>query len=259
MSNYIKSEFYRILRRRGTYMFIGVCSLLLVSANVVLALVKLSAPDFGYATTNFSLANLYSSMAAAFLLCVWVASMIFGNAYNNHTFKNSISYGISRGTLYFGKLIVQIVYALAAFIVISGLYILSAYLLLENSGPAALEMLFKTLFACLPFLIFALVTANCFNFILESTGASITATLMVLLAFPLVSEFLGMKFVFFEKLAKLLPWNLIGAIRIDTEKNILHFYWNTQLDYGFCWLTGIVQVVLFALIGYMIYRRKEIK
>ncbi|MHB8132067.1 MAG: ABC transporter permease [Mobilitalea sp.] len=257
MSSYIKSEFYRLIRNRATYLFIGICSVILMSSNVVLAAVKYAESDFPYATTGFSYGNIISSMNIVFLLCIMVGSMIFGNEHNNHTMKNCVSYGIPRGTIYFSKFMVEIVYSLIAFTIITGFHVISANLLLENSGPGTFTLLLHTLFACLPLLLSALATTNCFVFIIEGTGSGIAAIVGVLVAIPTVSNLLGMKFDFFAQLSKVLPWNLINAI--DFEKYTLILPWEGNAGYRNYWLVGIIWMIGISLLGYVVFRKKEIK
>ena len=95
-----------------------------------LAAVAHNEESFPYATTKFAIGLYLGSFQAVFLLCITVASIVFGNEYTNHTLKNSISYGINRSSIYFGKLIVEILYAFIAFAIITGIDIGSAYLLL---------------------------------------------------------------------------------------------------------------------------------
>lgn len=259
MINYIKSELYRILRSKGSYLFVLICSGLLISSNVILTLVGHSEANFPYNNTSFSLSLFYSDLPIVFFLCITVASIVFGNEHTNHTMKNSISYGITRTQIYFGKLIVEIIYALCAFLIITGLYVLSAYLLLKNSNSGDPELLLRACFAALPVLLFALATTNCFLFIIEGTGGAITAIMGVMLALPLVSNFLGMKFAFFQKLAKILPWNLISNMHYDREKYQLILPWEGVAGYTNYWIYGIAQMVLFVLIGYAVFRKKELK
>ncbi len=259
MTNYIQSEFYRLLRSKGSYLFIMICSALLISANVILAVVGHMETGFPYNNTGFSLSLFYSDLVMVFILCVSVASIVFGNEYTNHTMKNSISYGISRGRIYFGKLIAEIVYAVIAFVSITGLYIGSAYLLLEHSSTNDLELLINACFVALPLLLFALATTNCFLFIIESTGGAITAIMGVLIAFPLVSNFLGMKFELFRKLGNILPWNLMNNMNFDFETKQMILPWEGRTGYINYWLYGILWTVLFVLIGFLAFRKKEIK
>ncbi len=259
MLRYIQSEFYRLLRYKWTYWFIGICSLLLLSMNVVLAAVKHSDSSFQYATTRFAFGNLYSGMIVVFLLSVMVSEIASGNEYNNHTLKNCVSYGISRGTIYLGKLIVKVVYAITAFVSIISVFVASGYLLLENSGFEHLKFLLLTALACLPLFIFAVAVTNCFTLVIESTGGASAAVLGVIMAFPIVCNNLGMRFKFFAHLTKILPWNMINSIGFDMEQYTLRFIWDTESAYRYYWLLGILHTLLISVVGYLMFRKKEIK
>lgn len=258
MKQYIKSEFYRIFHRISTYAFIGVCSLLMVSSNVVLAVVKCQDKNFPYATTRFSIGNLYTSFIAIYLLCIMITSMIFGNEHGNHTMKNSVSYGISRKTLYFGKLLAEVTYAVIAFVIITGIHIGSACLLLENSGQENIILFLKAAALCFPLLIFSIGASNCFIFLTDNMGSAIAAITGLLIALPLVSNLLGMRFEFFYKLSQILPWNLINNMQFDFKKMDIILQWHQKTGYIY-WLAGIIQTVLVVLAGYLIFSKKEIK
>jgi ABC-2 type transport system permease protein len=259
MINYLKSEFYRLLRSKGSYLFIVICSLLVMSANIVLAAVKHSDPKFNYATTEVAFSFYYTSFTIIFILCLTVVSIVFGNEYSNHTMKNSISYGISRGGLYFGKLTAELIYAIIAFLIISGLYIASAYLLLENSGIGHLQLMLKATIAALPLLFYAIAVSNCFLFIFDSNGSAIGSTIGVMIAFPIICNYLAIKFHLFAELAKILPWNLVNKLDFDIEKFQLIFPWEGNDGYFRYWIYGLSWMLLFAVLGFYVYRKKEIK
>ncbi|HEY5585267.1 MAG TPA: ABC transporter permease [Ruminiclostridium sp.] len=259
MSSYLKSEFYRLIHYKWTYLFIGICSVLLLSSNIVLAVVRSTDSSFPYATTKFSFSNAYNNMPIVFILCIMLAIMIFGNEHNNHTMKNCVTYGIPRGTIYLGKFLVQIAYAIIAFMIIIGVHILSGYLLLENSGPKEFELLIRTSLACLPFFIFGLATTNAFVFILEGVGSAVSVSCGIMLAFPLICNLLGMRFQAFEKLGGFLPWNIMSSIEYNQAEHTLHMFWDTATGFRNCWVFGIIQTVLIVGIGYLLFRKKEIK
>lgn len=258
MYRYIKSELYRLLHVKSSHVFIGVCTVLLLSFNILLAVLKGVDSSFSYANTKFSIGFLLSFMSMIFILCPFVALLVFGNENSNHTMKNTISYGIKRGTMFYGKLIVQIIYSIVAFFIITSVFILSCYLLLENSGTNEIVLLIKTIILCLPLFIFALGVTNCFLFLVENTGSAIGATAGIIIAFPIVCNMLAMKFSFFATITKYLPWNLINSIHYD-EGNQLILKWETMVGYRNYWLAGLLQMLLISLFGYLILRRKEIK
>lgn len=259
MTNYVKSELYRILHSRKTYLFIAICSALLVSSNIVLAAVKLSDSSFGYANTGFSIANYITNVSLIFILCISVAAMIFGGEHSNHTMKNSISYGITRGTIFFGKLIVEIIFAIVAFVIITGFHVASAYLLLQHSNVNELNELFKTLLVILPLLLCVIATSNCFAFIIEGSGAAIGADVGLLMAVPIVTSLLGMKFEFIKKISDILPWNMINSIGFEMDPYGIVLPKVGNAGYYNFWIYGMVQMVLITLIGFVVFRKKEIK
>lgn len=259
MRSYLKSELYRLTHYKWTYLFVAICSALLISSNVVLAAVKGTDAAFPYANTDFSFSNAYNNMFLVFVLCMSVTGMVFNNEYSNHTFKNSISYGITRGTLYFGKLLVQILYAFIAFTIIMGSFVLSAYLLLENSKQQEFEALLRASAACFPLFIFALATTNCFAFIIENTGSVTFASSGLLIALPLVCNFLGMRFGFFRKLAEMLPMNMMNTSTVDPVNHTLLMYWDTPEGFRNCFLLGIIQILIITILGFILFRKKEVK
>ena len=259
MINYIKSEFYRLFHGKDSYIFIAISTILLVSINILLATVKHSDSSFSYASTSFSFNMFSNSFTVIFLLCITVACIVFGNEYTSHTLKNSISYGIPRGSIYLGKLIVEFVYAILSFLVISGFYIGSAYLLLENSGIGYLKILLHTTIAVLPMLFFAITATNCFLFFFNGIGGAITAVISTIVVFPIVCNYLAMRFLFFEVLTKMLPWNLIKQIYFDTTSFQVILPWTGAEGYYRYWIYGLTWMLLFILTGYLLFRKKEIK
>jgi hypothetical protein len=146
-----------------------------------------------------------------------------------------------------------------AFVIITATHVASAYLLLENSHQNEMMVLFKMFVACLPIFLFVLAATNCFAFIMEGNGASISSNLGFLIVLPLVSSLLGMKFGIFAQLKKVLPYNIIQNVSINMHPFSLVLPWKGNAGYYNCWIAGIVQMVLFMLIGYIIFSKKEIK
>ncbi len=258
MSRYIKSELYRLLHVKGTYLFVIINTLLLISSSILLASIKLSDSKFPYANTAFSFSMVVTSMIMVLFLCIVVSNNVFSNEYNNHTMKNSISFGMTRGTLYFGKLIVQVIYALIAFVIIIGVHIITAYLLLDNSDISNLKLLINVCIICLPLFLFSIGLTNCFAFFFEGTGATIGSTVGIMLALPLMSNLLAMKFEIFKKFAEILPYNMIQAIHFDFKTNTFTTLWGAD-SYRNFWIIGLVEMLVFVIIGYIAFRKREVK
>ena len=98
-----------------------------------------------------------------------------------------------------------------------------------------------------------------FLFIVESLGTAVSAVIGLLLALPLISNFLGMKFKIFSEISKILPYNMITKIDFDFEKAKLILPWNGATGYYHYWLIGIIELIVIALIGFFVFRKKEVK
>lgn len=258
MSNYIKSEVYRILRYKWTYLFVIICSGLLLSMNIVLAAVKSHDAAFPYATTGFSFSYLYFNMSTLLLLTIAIGCMVFSNELNNHTIKNTISFGISRGTVYFSKFIMEILYAVIALLLITAIQVGSGYLLLEDSGIKELEIVLNTFVASFPLLISGLAVINFLLFTIESTGGAVAAAIGILLGLPTICNLLGMKFAFFKMAASILPYNILSEINKNEAGNLV-MYWDTAKGMLNCWIIGGIMTILMLGIGYAIFKKMEIK
>jgi ABC-2 type transport system permease protein len=110
MISYMKSEIYRLLRKRGLYITGLVCYLLIAAAAIVLYLSHQQDPSFPYATSNF----FYSNVIASGILIIGVG-FIFNlglTGRDREVAKQSISFGISRQTIFWSKLMLTLSYFL---------------------------------------------------------------------------------------------------------------------------------------------------
>src|SRR5690625_961953 len=111
MINYVKSENYRILRKKSLYITTAICFLLMTVAAIVLYLMPKADPNFPYSTSLF----LYSNVISGGLLILIVSFLFNGTltGRDSSVIKQSISFGISRGSIYWSKLLLTVSYFLA--------------------------------------------------------------------------------------------------------------------------------------------------
>ncbi len=258
MSSYLKSEFYRVIHSSWTYAFVAICSFLLLSSNVLLATMNSIDSNFLYGNTKFAYGNVYTSLGIVLILCIAVSNMVFGNEIGNHTLKNTISYGISRKSIFLGKLIVQVIYAAISLIIILTIYSISTELLLDSSGSAEFIRMLRACAAAFPLLVAGLTITNCFVFNMKSSGSVITA-FIIMAAVPFVVNILAMKFELFQTLAKYIPLNILNDGFFDEQTHTVKLYWDTTSGFITCWIVGIVWTLAFIIIGYSAFSKKEIK
>ena len=259
MSKYLKSEIYRVFHNRGSYLFLLVCSIMMITSNVVLAAIKARDAAFPYATTKFSFMNIYANLPFLFMLTIAVGFMVFSNEFQSHTMKNTISFGITRRTVYCSKFIVEILYAVIALLIIMGVHIASSYLLLENSGIKRTVELLRALLAALPLLINGIAITNAMLFCIEGTGGAIGAAIGIMMGLPTVCSILGMRFDVFVKIGSYLPYNILSEVHFDEATGSMVTYWDTALGMGKCWMIGLAESLVVLLIGYYFFRKREIK
>ncbi|THE09134.1 ABC transporter permease [Bacillus timonensis] len=110
MINYLKSESYRLLRKKGTHITGLICLLLIVAAAATLYFFEQFDPNFPYATSKF----FYSNVISGGLLIV-IVGLIYNTALTGKDLsliKQSISFGISRNIIFWSKLILTLSYFL---------------------------------------------------------------------------------------------------------------------------------------------------
>lgn len=109
MLNYIKAELYRTFNRKYFYFFTGILAALALGLNILF--------KFGGAKDNATLINAITipvteySLLLPVLLLVMIVDMIYTEEYKNGTLKNTVSFGMSRSKLVFGKFITIIILA----------------------------------------------------------------------------------------------------------------------------------------------------
>lgn len=110
MINYMKSEYYRLLRKKGPFITGLICYLLIIAAAAVLYFFEKFDPNFPYATPRF----LYSNAVSSGLLII-IVGLLFSSALTGKDMsliKQSVSFGISRKTIFWIKLILTVSYFL---------------------------------------------------------------------------------------------------------------------------------------------------
>lgn len=126
MINYMKSEYYRLLRKKGLYLTSLICYGLIAAAAAALYYFQQIDTSFRYGTSDF----FYSNVIAAGLIIV-ILGVVFNSALtgkDKDLIKQSVSFGFSRNTIFWSKLILTLSY----FILICIVGILLMIVLGEN-------------------------------------------------------------------------------------------------------------------------------
>ena len=130
MLNYIKAELWKVLHRRGVYVLLAL--LLLCTA---LFFMLYSYGGFSSLAKGISVTMVVGMLAAPLLV-----QLVDGGTAD--TLKNELSFGLRRGTVYWGKLCAALLLGLAFCLVLVGGSLAGGWLLLPRGEPEkALEEL----------------------------------------------------------------------------------------------------------------------
>ncbi|MFJ8066706.1 ABC transporter permease [Psychrobacillus sp. NPDC096426] len=110
MINYMKSEYYRLLRKKGLHFTSLICFLLIAAAAAVLYYFEQHDPNFPYGTSKFFYSNVISGGLLIIIVGVLFNSALTGK--DMSLIKQSISFGISRNIIFWSKLILTLSYFL---------------------------------------------------------------------------------------------------------------------------------------------------
>ncbi len=257
MIKYMKSELYRVVHSKGIYLLAGVCLSITLAVNLILAYFRGVEPSFAYGNTAFAFGMLGGFMQPIFFLTLLMGCLIFADEYKNKTIMNSISFGYSRLTVYFGKLAVAIIVSAALLVLVLSIFIGSGILLLENSGTEVLCNLLKGFGACIPILITGEVAAITFAFLIGTVMGSTWTWMGVFVCVPMACELLGMKFEIFARISKWLAYVIAGEGTL-TEDMGLVLVWMSRDGFIRCILAGLAGIAVFLAIGVVGIRRKEL-
>lgn len=259
MINYIKSELYRNFNNKGNYIFLFGSMGFVIFLNVALGLFANSQTNFPYGTTKYSLSSFYNFIGLLMLISAYVVSIVFGEEHKNSTLKNSIAFGISRSEIYFGKFLVELVICTINLILISSVYVIAAYVMLEDSGVIYLKDFIHAIVACYPLLLVGMAAIHCFYFIYDSESMAVSVWSIIMVFGPLLILMAGRRINVLGKISGWLPWNMFGNARFDEESSRIIMLWNNPEGFRRCFIVGIIGVTIFYILGLVIFKKKEIK
>ncbi|HJB26166.1 MAG TPA: ABC transporter permease [Firmicutes bacterium] len=262
MLNYIKSELYKTFHRKYLYIFTGICCLLCAGVNLLafFANEHFDNPvDFG------GLLSIAMMMfpAVTYLMLI-TTDIVFSDEYKHGTLKNAISYGVPRWQVYFGKLLVSIFVTCLSGAVILGVFLLSAFLVAPSTEQSGfvLQWFWAYLGGAVPIWISGISLAvMLFSIIRSSTAASFVYAGVLALLGPMVQILQFYVSDFFASVYAWLPMEVLGdwSTRIITaDITGVDTVFSTGL-FAHSWATGVLWIFGTCLIGYLVFRKKEIK
>ena len=259
MLNYIKSEFYRVSHSRSIYSLTAILAVLSFLLNAVLGWFRrMDGSSFPYATTSFSYSNL---VAQPMLFCVIgaiIGIILYDANKKNGNLKNTIAFGISRTKVFAGECIVATVSAIFSLIIILSVYIVSAVVLLEHTGPVSLMDLYTEIPAVFLIAVASLISGIVCIEAFEKDSIGIIIWFTIWFIIPKIFFYLGLRFDTIHSIAMWMPDNFFGISGMTVNMEHCITAWGTTEGMAKCLVSGIIGIIAFYLSGIVLLRKREL-
>lgn len=246
--NYMKSEYYRLLRKNGLHLTAIICFLLITAAAAVLYFTAQFDPNFPYGTDRFFYSNVTASGLFIIIIGMIVNMALTGK--DRDLVKQSISFGISRSIIFWSKLILTLGYFLLVCVIGMCLMILLGDNLMTRE-PDAIRNFLITSINMIPIVLSGFVVAHTLK-MLKAGDVYIIIALLGIYGFSGdILRLLLRPFTALNDLYKYAPDTLL-------HDNLMSFVDGaTQLGYQY-WIVGLVISVAALLIGAKRFAKQNI-
>lgn len=259
MTNYIKSEIYRVSHDKGIYCFTVILAILAFLLNAILGWFgKIDGASFPYDTTSFSYSNL---VANPMLFCVMgavVGIILYDGNRKNGNLKNTIAFGISRTKVFAGECIVANVTAAVSLIVVLAVYMISAIIFLEHTGPVSLADLLTEVPAVFLLAVASLISGIVCIEVCGKDSIGIIVWFIIWFIIPKFFFYLGLRIDVFHSIAMWMPENFFGASGMSVNMSQSITAWGTAEGMAKCIISGVIGIVAFSLSGVVLLRKREL-
>lgn len=253
MMNYTKSEFYRVTRTGSIYLLTGILVLLTLALNLCLYF-------FGtrYTTASFSYSFLVSNPMVFGSMGAVISILLYEGNKRNGNLKNTVAFGISRTAAFVGECVVSVVTSVLVMVIVLGAWIGSVSLLLPQTGPVTLNDLLAEVPAVFLIAVACIISALvCINFF-ERASVGIIVWLVIWFLADKVILYLGMRFVFFYRIAMWLPGNFFSTNQQYVNMSQCITVWDTPDGMLKCLISGIAGILIFTISGIALLRKREL-
>ncbi len=247
--NYLKSEQFRLIRKKELYLTISISLGLVIAAILALYLSLQADGHFPYGTNRFLYLNVLSVFPLILLIGFLVSRQLLGSDIS--MVKQSVAFGISRNRIFFTKLVLT----LTEFLLLcsSGILItlLGGELLLTTDAIWKTQFLISV-FNLIPLTIGGFVLGFTLMCLTENEVVSALLTLLLFNgAFSEVVSFLEKRIFDHSMLSSFLPGALIKQ---NTEQFLAKSASITTEN----WLIGTIVILISLSIGITIYNKKNL-
>jgi ABC-type transport system involved in multi-copper enzyme maturation permease subunit len=180
MANYLKSELYRLVHKKALYAFFAACVLI----PLLVTLLTAASGGEQYANTAFVFMAASKMWSLLFYVLPLMVSMLVADEFADGTLKNTVAYGISRSTVFYGKWIMELLFMAVAWVFTYTSLTASVFLLLPNNGLSSFHTFTSSIAGVLPLALAALTVSHCFCFLSEKPMPHLVGYAVVIVLVP---------------------------------------------------------------------------
>ena len=248
MINYLKSEQYRLVRKKSLHLTSIICLLLIVAAAAVLHYSQKADPNFPYATARFFYSNLIGSGGLIIIVSFLYNFSLTGK--DATLLKNAVSFGISRNTIFWSKLLMTLSYFLFISILGIGLMIGLGETLMTSDGQSVKDFL-TAIVNMLPIILSAFFLIHSLKML---KVGEVYIFILMLLIFVFSGDLLRVLFRPFTSLQEVYKY----APDTLLNENLLNFM-NQTVQFGTqTWITGVLLSLIALLMGVTKFAKRTI-
>jgi len=254
MLNYIRAEFYKAFRRK--YIWITLLVMLVLEGLLVGGFIFI---NHGGSRVGFSesMMTMLQMLQVGFYATLITGDIVFADQYKYSTLKNEVSFGIPRGRIYFGKLIVQFAMSVLYCVVMLAFYAAMSWLFLYKDDAGVMAQTMRVAGYCLgvAFPLWAGMQAlTCASMFLirSSVGATVAALGILCVPGPVLQIMSMFNFSGQELCMRIYTWLPTSILSLSPS---VAGDWDL---FKKAWLVGAVWFAVSTAAGCIGFRRREI-
>ncbi|MCE4958010.1 ABC transporter permease [Macrococcoides caseolyticum] len=249
MMNYMRSEAYKLFKIRGIYITYAICISLLILAALTLYYFGHNGEYFPYYRADFY----YNNVFGVWLFIALIGSIIntfLTNKESKRVLKQSISYGITRTTIYFSKYFVSLI-AFTILCIISIIVMVTCAHLLFPKDIRATDEFLLSLINFAPIILGTFSLMHALNMTIQRESLATIISVFILMGISTIAYILMNINQSFEIFYKLTPKVL--------SDRVLSEYMNHQVELSAdFWISSFVITGLCIWLGYIKFNKQDI-
>lgn len=247
MPNYLKSELYRLVRKKAVSFFLALCIL----GPFFITVLTASTGGELYANTEFAFKAALSMWSLLFFIVPILVSLLVSDEFTDGTFKNTVAYGISRNTLFYGKWIIELLLLIVSWMVTYISLTASVFLMLPNTGMSYFLDFTYAILGVLPLVLAALTVSHCLCFLTEKSLSHLVSYVVIIIVLPELYFRFAHGVPALKEVVETLPLFPYAAAH--------DLFWKNPNGLLLCWIIGASYVLLAFLVSTKRVMVKEFK